>query len=195
MRVMVSLLTLALLAGPALAGTLNLENAYHSATATNDLRVSEKVPGEAFAFLGNGRTDIPDGDDVTLYVLTANNFADDADEQVFVRWWNGQEEHWIMGSWEKNIFLGTGEKAVGPFRGSPMDGEMMVDLWKIVVPADKTLPGDNYYVIQIKGWSADESTEYYLLRDMGSGGENNMGQAWVATPDYAEHDWKVTIKE
>ncbi len=194
MRLLPILLAAVLAAGTALAGTLNVENAYHA--ATDDLRVTEKVPGEDFTFLRNGKTAIPDNEDVTLYVMTANNFADDADEQVFVRWWNGREEHWLMGSWEKNIFIGSGEKAVGAFRGAPVEGEVMLDLWKIVIPADKTLPGDNYYVIQLKGWSEDDATEYYLLRDMAvGGGENNVGQVWIATPDYAEHDWKVKITE
>lgn len=190
-------LSMCLLAAWARAGMLEVSYAYHDDADGTDDRATENIPGETYAFIGNASTSIRDDDTVTLYAITANQFAGDAEEQILVRWWNGEEEHWIMGTWEKNLFLGAGENAKGPFHNCPPDGEVMVDLWKFEIGPGITRPGENYYVIQLKGWSEEGATEYYLLRDGGAdgAGENNVGQAWTPEPNYFEHDWSVQITE
>ena len=172
---------------------LNLDWAYHN-VATSD-RTQEFVPGQGFSFLGNSKVSIPDAEPVTLYVTTANQFAGDADEQVFVRWWNGKEEKWIMGNWVTNVWLGSGENDAGRFHGVPMDQSVMLDVWKFEIGADATLPGENFYVVQLKGWAeGGEPAQAYLIKDAGTDSKvNNLGQIW--TPgDYFQHDWSVTIQ-
>jgi hypothetical protein len=189
-----TLIAVVLALGRANAMDLNMDWAYHDDNSGVDDRAGEGVPGQAFTFLGNGKLEIPDADPVTLYVLTANQFAGEGDEQVFVRWWNGTEEKWIQGGWETNVFLGSGENDAGRFHGQPAEASVMLDIWKVVIPADVTSPGDNYYVIQLKGVAGEESAQNYLLRD--SAGDtsknNNVGQSWTSG-DYFGHDWSVKI--
>ncbi len=182
------------LVGASLCGAeLNMDWAYHN-VATSD-RTQEFVPGQGFSFLGNAKVSIPDADAVTLYITTANQFAGDAEEQVFVRWWNGKEEKWIMGNWVTNVWLGSGESDAGRFHGQPMDQSVMLDVWKFEVGADVTLPGENFYVFQLKGWTeGSEPAQAYLLKDAGADSKpNNLGQIWTAG-DYFKHDWSVTIE-
>lgn len=186
------------LAWAATAAEIKTDWAYHGRADGALSPAKENIPGQGYAFIGNANTVIPDAEPVTLYVLTDQNFAGDADEQVLVRWWNGKEEKWLMGKWEKNITLGQGEGAVEPFHGQPETGATTLDLWSVEVPAELTLPGENYYVIQLKGWQKDaEPAEVLLLRD--ASGEftvvNKLGQAWTASKNYAGQDWKVTILE
>ena len=186
-----------LLAGTAAqAAEVNAEWAYHDDGDGSDDRASENVPGEGFAFLGNAAVNINDSEPVTLYVVTANQFAGDADEQVFVRWWNGEKEEWLMGEWVKNFYMGSGENDTGRFHGLPEGDSVMMDLWKITIPAEITKPGENFYVIQLKGWKDDQAATVYLLRD--SAGEfsksNNVGQQWTTSEEYQGHDWSVTIR-
>lgn len=183
-----------LVCGRAWAGELNVDFAYHDDNDGTDDRATEKVPGQAFTFLANAKTTISDTNRVTLYILTANNFAGDADEQVFVRWWNGMAENWIMATWVTNLWLGKGDHATALFHDQPADWEVMTDLWKVEVGPDITEIGDNYYVIQLKGWTKEGVTEYYLLRDSNPENprENNINQAWT-DGGYNEHDWSVKI--
>ena len=171
--------------------------AYHDGNDGNDNRTTEMVPGESFAFIGNGAAAIGNNDPVTIYILTPNNFAGDLEEQVFVRWWNGDTEHWISGQWEKNVMLGkNGEVDNGTFHGLPLEGSVMLDLWKVVISPDLTRPGENFYVIQLKGWKeGEEPRQVYLLRDSAEGSSNNnLSQAWTAG-DYFGHDWSLKISE
>ena len=194
MKRLVLLAAILFAASRLMAASINVDFAYHDDGDGTDDRATEKAPGTTLTFLGNGKTEIPDGDPVTLYVMTAQQFAGDADEQVFARWWNGQEEQWIMGSWVTNLVLRASEDGVGSFHGQPFDGEVTVDLWKIEVGAELTMPGENFYVIQLKGWAEAGSAETYLTRDMGesSSGENNVNQDWTTGP-YFNHDWSVKI--
>ena len=174
-------------------GDERLDWAYHNIAGAD--RTQEFVHGQGFCFLQNSKVSIPDADPVVLYVTTANQFAGDADEQVFVRWWNGKEEKWIMGSWVTNVWLGSGENDAGRFHGQPMDQSVMLDVWKFEVGADVTLPGENFYVFQLKGWKeGSEPAQAYLLKDAGTDSKaNNLGQVWTAG-DYFKHDWSVTIE-
>lgn len=192
-----TLLVALLTASPRVFAQLDLDWAYHDDDDGIDDRVGEKVPGETFTFLGNGSTVIGDNEPVVIYVLTANQFAYDLDEQVFVRWWDGQQEHWIMGGWVKNIYVGEKQPG-GRFHDQPSQGEVMLDLWKVEVPAEATRPGENYYVIQLKGWSEEEGAiERYLLREAGASeaSHNGLNQAWSSAADFSGRDWSVTIKE
>ena len=167
--------------------------AYHDDADGIDDRASESIPGESLNFIGNGATSISTSNNITLYVMTDKNFAGDKEEQVLLRWWNGESEEWIFGGWEKNIKLGGINSS---FHGYPSDGEQDVDLWKIEIPAEKTKPGDNYYAIQLKGWTEAESTEHFLLRVTGeTGKKNQLDQAWIETGDYFNKDWIVKITE
>ena len=193
-RIWVLVLTGLLALGRAYGAELNMDWAYHDDNDGVDDRASEGVPGQAYTFLGNGKLEIPDADPVTIYVLTANQFAGDADEQVMLRWWNGKEEKWISGGWVTNVFLGSGENDAGRFHGLPNDGSVMADIWKVEVSPDITLPGTNYYVIQLKGVAEGQPPmEAYLLRDAGKESkDNNVKQSWTSG-SYFEHDWSVTI--
>lgn len=168
--------------------------AYHDDADGIEDRLTEMIPGEGYAFVGNGSLKIPDGDTVYLYVLTANNFAGDKEEQLFVRWWDGEKAHWIMGQWMKNVYLGTGDEA-SVFHGQPQNAPVMLDLWKFEVPADLTRPGQNYYAFQLKGWRDGEPVEKYLVRETAGdfSGINNLGQAWSASEDFSGRDWIVEI--
>lgn len=183
-------------AGALAAGAIELDWAYH-AQAGQDNRVTENVPGQTLTFLGNGSTEISNDEPVILYVLTLNQFAGDADEQVFVRWWNGKQEHWVMASWAANVLLGSEGEGAGRFHDKPDWGTVMLDLWKIEIDPKITRPGDNYYVIQLKAFSERGTSEFYLMRDAGTASAqvNNLGQAWTAEPEYIGHDWSVRVKE
>ena len=184
---------LSLLCAPICGAELNMDWAYHNAAGSD--RAQEFVPGQGFPFLGNSKVSIPDAEPVTLYVTTANQFAGDADEQVLVRWWNGKEEKWIMGSWVTNVWLGSGDNDAGRFHGQPMDQSVMLDVWKFEIGADVTLPGENFYVIQLKGWKEGSPPQQaYLLKNPSADSKvNNLGQTWTAG-DYFQHDWSVTIQ-
>lgn len=196
-RIRLILATIALVAScvGATAADVNMDWAYHDDNDGTDDRFSEAVPGQAYMFVGNAKKEISTSEPITLYVLTGNQFAGDAEEQVFVRWWNGMQENWVAGSWETNVRLGPGEMDAGRFHGLPAEGDALLDIWKIVIPAEMTEVGENFYVIQIKGWSDAGASEKFLLRDTAEGGSNNnVGQAWTAG-SYFEHDWSVTITE
>ena len=166
--------------------------AYHAIGSGN--RASEQVPGENLAFLGNGTDQIPDGDTVVLHVLTARDFAGDLDEQIYVRWWDGVMSHWIMGTWVKNIELDAARPET-TFRGLPAAGSAIVDLWKIEIPPWVTQPGMNFYAIQLKACTADDSDERYLLSRPGGDfcQTNNLGQVWSASEEFDGQDWHVEI--
>ena len=193
---LLTLLTLILPRWSYASGEIRTHWAYHDDADDIDDRCGETVPGERFAFLDSEFTVIPDDQPVLLYVLTDKDFAGDREEQVLVRWWNGEKEHWVMGAWVKNIILGPGSVA-GTFHGLPAQGVVTVDLWKVEIPAELTRPGENYYAIQLKGWSDDPRT-VYLLRDIpeeNQGNLNPLGQYCTEKPAYMGHDWSVTIKE
>ena len=166
--------------------------AYHS--AGDQVRVLESVPGETVPFLANGSTEIPSADTVTLYVLTARNFAGNLDEQVFVRWWDGAMAHWIMGAWLKNITL-SGDSDSTRFRQLPASGSVQLDLWKVDIPPWITQPGQNFYAVQLKGLLGEVSEERYLVwkSDGGFSRTNHLGQIWSASEEIHGQDWPVTI--
>ena len=179
----------------AASAQINMDWTYHDDADDVDDRATEQVPGEDFTFLSPSGIVIPNDAPVVIYVLTANNFAGDLDEQVFVRWWNGETEHWVMAQWIKNIPLSPMGLNAQTFHGLPLAGEAMLDLWRVEIGADITRPGENYYVIQAKGWKDGDTKEAYLLRDAvpEKSQENALGQQWIGSPDYAGLDWSVRI--
>ncbi|OQA23660.1 MAG: hypothetical protein BWY59_02552 [Verrucomicrobia bacterium ADurb.Bin345] len=176
-------------------GALNTEWAYHDDNDGEDDRTTEYVPGKDFAFLGNGNTTIKTTEPVVLYVLTANRFSGEADAQVFVRWWNGQEEHWVMGTWVDNLYLGSGETDAGRLHGQPEGDTVMLDVWKIEISPEMTRPGENFYAIQIKGWSEAGEEVAYLLRDSSEDSWNNNVKQALSNSGFFGHDWSVKIEE
>ncbi len=187
-----AVLILALANSLAAQGEMQADWAYHSAGPSG--HATEHVPGESFAFLANGSGSVADGDTVTLYVLTAHDFAGEMDEQIFVRWWDGAMAHWIMGGWVKNIALDAA-KPETRFHDQPAEGIVSLDLWKIEIPPWITQPGDNFYAIQIKGYADGTSEERYLLARAGGDFSqiNNLGQVWSASEEFDGQDWKVAI--
>lgn len=192
MKIAPAALVLAVAFAAAAQGDMCTDWAYHAAGPSG--QATEKVPGENFAFLANGSAQVDDGDTVTMYVLTARDFAGEMDEQIFVRWWDGAMSHWIMGAWVKSVVLDA-SKPETQFHGQPAEGTVALDLWKIDVPPWITQPGDNYYAIQIKGYAAGTSEERYLLSR--SGGDfsqiNNLGQVWSASEEFDGQDWHVAV--
>jgi hypothetical protein len=165
--------------------------AYHAAGSGSRWTVS--VPGEEFTFLANGTDQISNDDTVTLYLVTANQFAGDKDEQIHVRWWDGTMSHWIMGSWLKTLHLDAGEMR---FRGQPEDGTAAVDSGGVDIPPWITQTGDNFYAIQLKGLHPDGTAEErYLLCT--AGGDftrtNRLGQIWSASEEFDGQDWRIQI--
>ncbi len=179
------------------AGDISAFWAYHDDDDFIDDRATEQVPGDTLTFVGNGKTQVPNDEPVTLYVVTVNNFAGDADEKVVARWWNGQQENWLEGSWVKNIAPDAATAAELSFHGQTITPDTKLDLWKIEVPADMTQPGDNFYFFQLKAQRPDGSAGTVVLLLADSSGEtsqrNNLGQAWTENGDYYTHDWAVTI--
>ena len=185
-------LVLVTLALPAVRADIQTDWAYHSSGHSG--RYTDLVPGEDFCFLPNGAEAIPNDDTITLYVLTAHDFAGPADEQIFVRWWDGRMSHWIMGVWVKNITLHA--EPEGPtLRDLPAEGSVLLDLWKVDIPAWVTQPGDNFYAIQLKGYSPDGMDERYLLCKPGGdfSQTNNVGQIWSASEEFDGQDWRVEV--
>ncbi len=168
--------------------------AYHA--IGNESSATERVPGEDTLFLANGTGPIVDGDAIILFVLTAHDFAEDMDEQVFVRWWDGSTSHWIMGTWVKTLQLDS-SRPDARFRGLPAEGTATLDLWKIEIPAGITQPGENFYAIQLKGCTKDNSEDRYLLnkRSGDFSHTNNFGQVWSASEEFDGQDWIINIWE
>ena len=187
-----SFLLIVLLAAATANAEIQTDWAYHAVGCSG--RMSEPVPGETFTFLANGSDQIPDGDTVTLYVLTAGDFAGALDEQIYVRWWDGYMSHWIMGVWVKKIPLDAA-RPESTFRGAPDQGTAEIDLWKIDIPAWITQPGENFYAIQLKACAPDTSEERYLLSRPGGdfSRTNNLGQIWSASEEFDGQDWNVNI--
>lgn len=174
---------------------LDMKWSYHDDNDDIDDRGIETIPGEFFTFVKNGGAVVADEDDISLYVITAHDFAQESEEQVFVRWWNGQEEHWIMGAWEDNIRLGDADDAAGKFHNLPRVGAEMVDLWRIDISNEITKPGENFYTIQLKGWSETYVEEAYLLRtETEESQANELGQEWTEG-SYFGGDWSISITE
>jgi hypothetical protein len=185
-------LSFALLVVQSALADIQTDWAYHAAGGGS--RLSEPVPGEDFKFLANGTDQISDADTVTLYVLTARDFAGDMDEQIYVRWWDGTMSHWIMGGWIKTLTLDASRPETC-LRGLPAEGPVTLDLWKIEIPPWITQPGDNFYAIQLKGYASGTSEERYLLSKAGGdfSQTNNLGQVWSASEEFDGQDWKVQI--
>ena len=185
-------LLLAWSASPLLANEIRTDWAYHSIGDGN--RLTERIPGETTVFLGNGTDQIADSETVAIYLLTAHDFAGDMDGQIYVRWWDGAMAHWIMGVWVRNIAL-DGSRPETRFHDLPADGEVLLDLWKVEIPPWITQPGENFYVIQLKGFSPARTDERYLLSRPGGdfSRTNNLGQVWSASEEFDGQDWKVNI--
>ena len=166
--------------------------AYHSCGDAE--RLATTVPGENFTFLANRTDQIADDANITLYLLTASDFAGPMDEQVYVRWWDGAMAHWIMGTWVKNIVLDANPAGL-QFKGMPTQGTVVLDLWKVEIPDAITKPGENFYTIQLKGLAEDGSEERYLLSKPGGdfAHPNNLGQIWSSSEEFDGQDWKVNI--
>ena len=183
----------ALLSATCAWAQIDTEWLYHAAPDADPAQ--ELVPGETFPFLDRGPSaDVDDNQPITLYLLTRQNFAGDAEEQVYLRWWDGYMSHWIMGSWVKNIRVSPDDLR---FRGCPADGAspVFLDLWRIEIPAWITQPGHNYYAIQAKAWRDGHADMRYLLARPGGdfGGTNPLGQAWSASEDFEGQDWLVNV--
>lgn len=194
MKPCLAILLLAMLAAPAARAEIQTDWAYHS--AGDEGRLADKPPGADVPFLANGTDRVPDGETITLYVLTAHDFAGSLDEQIFVRWWDGAMSHWIMGAWVANLTLDAARPETC-FRGLPTEGSIGLDLWKVEIPPWITQPGENFYAIQLKGYADGTSEERYLLSRLG--GDfchiNHLGQIWSASEEFDGQDWIVHIVE
>jgi len=115
-----SFLLMAVLAASTARAEIQTDWAYHAIGSAG--RLTEQVPGETITFLANGSDQIADGDTVSLYMLTAGDFAGDMDEQIYVRWWDGYMSHWIMGVWVKKIPLDAARPDGGPVGDVAGDG-------------------------------------------------------------------------
>lgn len=186
-----------------LTGGVSVEWAYHAAddVTEGDVRGIEEVPGETFTFIDGTSTQVDKGSGVTLYLLTSNQYAGSDEEQVYLRWWNGFQEHWLDGKWIKNVTLGTNLHATAAsFRGMPTAHAetVFLDLWRFKVPQDLVNYGDHYYCFQLKSWSERNGHhEKFLIRrgvTAEFGGTNRLGQVWTGNPaEFFGNDWRLTI--
>ncbi len=172
------------------AGEIRTDWLYHAGAGLDP--ASLPVPGTTSTFLVPPSG--PSGS-AAVYVLTPTQFADDASEQVFVRWWDGRMAHWIMGVWMRNL-TAADLPADAPYaRNLPDDA--VLDLWKVEIPSWIPQPGENYYAVQLKATSAGGSSERYLLAS--GGGDfshtNALGQIWSASEEFDGQDWPVHIGE
>lgn len=192
MKTFPACLTIVFLAALTAAAELQTDWAYHAVSDRS--RLTELVPGQDFTFLANGTDQINAADTVTLYVLTARDFAGDMDEQIYVRWWDGTMSHWIMGTWCQNLTLDASRPETC-LRGLPPEGTVTLDLWKVEIPPWITQPGDNFYAIQLKGYSSVGSEERYLLSRPGGDFShmNNLGQVWSASEEFDGQDWIIQV--
>jgi hypothetical protein len=189
MKLYSALLPLVFLFATSALADIQTEWAYHA--VGSESRMTELFPGENFKFLANGADQVGDQDTITLFLLTAHEFAGELEEQIFVRWWNGTMSHWVMGHWVKTLTLEPGQG----FRGLPTEGTVALDLWKIEIPAEITQPGENFYAIQLKGYAPGSSDERYLLSKPGGdfSRRNNFGQVWSASEEFDGQDWMINI--
>jgi hypothetical protein len=187
-----ALLSFAFLLAQTSHADIQTDWAYHAVGSGS--RMSEQVPGEDFKFLANGTDQVGDADTITLFLLTAHDFAGEMEEQIYVRWWDGAMSHWIMGNWVKPVILDSA-RPEGRFRGLPAEGTITLDLWKIEIPAAITQPGQNFYAIQLKGYAQGSSEERYLLNKAGGDFSqiNNFGQVWSASEEFDGQDWMINI--
>lgn len=192
MKKCLACLLFAFWASPLLAQEMKTDWAYHAIGSSS--RWTETVPGESFTFLANGSDQVGNDDTITLYLLTDQDFAGDMDEQIYVRWWDGTMSHWIMGSWVKNVFLDA-EKPETQFHNQPTKDSICLDLWKVEIPSWITQPGENFYAIQMKGFSSGSTNERYLLSKMGGdfSRTNFFGQVWSASEEFDGQDWMINV--
>ena len=141
------------------------------------------VPGEGLPFLQLP----PPGSDApaVIHLLTPTDFAGPLDEQVYVRWWDGQTAHWIMGCWVRNVPAADVSPLLPP--------DAILDLWRVEVPASARRDGPQYYAIQVKGADASRSVERYLLARPGGDftRTNALGQIWSSSEEFEGQDWPV----
>lgn len=141
------------------------------------------------------QTEVVDSDDVSIRMLTSTEFGN-IGGQMWVRWWDGSQEHWVRGFPEGEVILEPGD-----LNGLPVIGSVTVTQWKCDIAASVTQPGANYYAIQVKVGSTlplgqvvfDED---WLLRDAAGtaqGTTNDVGQAMSEIAEFVGHDWSVTV--
>lgn len=192
MKTLIACLLFAALVLPVVADEIQTDWTFHA--AGNKTRLTEQVPGETTPFFAHGTEPVMDSETVTLYLLTAHDFAGSMDEQVYVRWWDGTMAHWIMGGWVKSITLDASRPETR-FRDQPTEGSVQLDLWKIDIPPWITQPGQNFYAIQLKGYSKEITEERYLLNRPGGdfSRTNNLGQIWSSSEEFDGQDWMVDV--
>ena len=192
MKSFLSVLLTVLWIGSVAMAEIQTDWAYHS--IGDGGRFLETIPGQSGAFVEGGSDQADNDQTIRLFLLTAQQFAGDMDEQDFVRWWDGTMAHWVQGQWVENITLKSDPS--GPrFHDLPLLDSVTVDLWRIEIPPWITQPGENFYAIQLKAFSPESTFERYLLSR--SGGDftrtNNLGQIWSASEEFDGQDWKINV--
>ncbi|MBQ7252673.1 MAG: hypothetical protein IJS32_08750 [Kiritimatiellae bacterium] len=157
---------------------------------------SLSVPGmdrHFFEPAGTGMT-VHTGEAVTLFILTDRGFARGAEEQIYVRWWDGYVTHWVMGFWVRNVTAGEAAAVLPSYEGVADPAELL-DVWQVEIPSWMTQPGDNYYAIQLKAYApGGAEARYILARAAGDfTATNRVGQIFSASEEIQEQDWKVTV--
>jgi len=192
---------------PLLSACLLLFAVAASAVAPETARAFHAISGQAPDAIGVPGTDrhffepadsgmtVRNGDPVTIFIVTDRGFASGAEEQIYLRWWDGYVTHWVMGFWVKNLTVGETAAALPPFRALRDDPGRLLDVWQVEIPSWMTQPGDNYYAIQLKAYSGGGSESRFLLaRAAGDFSSTNLvGQVFSASEEIESQDWKVTV--
>lgn len=186
---------LALRAATASAVAPDTGRAFHSPPDQTPDAIT--VPGSDRRFFepAGSRMSVPNSEAVTLFILTDRGFAGDAEEQIYVRWWDGYVTHWVMGFWVRNVTAGEVAAVLPSFGNAVADPSELLDVWQVEIPSWMTQPGDNYYAIQLKSYAPGGAESRFLLaRSAGDfSATNRVGQVFSASEEIQEQDWKVTI--
>lgn len=169
-------------------------SAFHSLPDRTPDAIS--VPGSDRHFFepANSGMVVHNGDSVTIFLVTDRGFARGAEEQIYLRWWDGYVTHWVMGFWVRNVTAGDVAAVLPSFEGTAAP-DTLLDIWQVEIPSWMTQPGDNYYAIQLKAYANGGAESRYLLaRAAGDfSATNRVGQVFSASEEIQEQDWKVTV--
>ena len=166
---------------------------YHDDADGLDDRSTLPISGlDAFAL---EHTEVLDSTDVAIRMLSSKNLQN-VGGQMWVRWWNGSEEHWVRGYPEADVLLEP-----GTFHGLPLSGVATVAQWRCDIDSSLTRPGTNFYAIQAKVGSTPPLGETvfdedWLLRDVTDSGyssTNDVGQSVSDIAEFTGHDWPIAV--
>lgn len=168
--------------------------AYH-----NDGReMAELIPGRSDFFRPEQNKTVSKEQPVQLFLLTPYDYAGEKEEKIRLRWWNGEKEHWLDAEWVDNVVLSAQADPVQTFHGQPERDDMLLDVWKVTVPASMIHAGSNYYVFQMIGTDPkglrNEAVILSRLPGDAPGECNILGQYLIRNGSFFGKDWVIVAE-